>query len=614
MSSSGPATPNSDSRSGSASASRQRQLGEPPVGEPAQVVEHRLGGEALLDVVADAGLRVPPLGELAAAAAVLLHQRRHVGVGDPGEAERVEELVVQRDRGDPLLAPDHQRDPHQVVVDGVRQMIGGQPELSVAALEDHHVVAVVVGADLAADHVGEADPRAADAGGPEADHVGVARVQPGAYLVLRRVPPDRPVAVVAGERADRLLPRDARLCLLGRLEARVGLALPHQLPHVCLVDLRAGRLRVGTVRAPDGVRLVRRDAEVVEARLELCERPFLEPRLVGVLDAQQVHAAAVPGEVEVDAGGEDPADVQPAGRRRREPGDLGARRAASRAGYLAAQSAGDGRSAGKRESISSTLSMAQAYRSGRPVLTRSLAGRAASGSGRGAAGAPGSRRSARRPGREARTVAAARSRRPATRAAFAAAGRAAGSVARHARTMGASQGGQPVEVGVVGRLGPRYGRAVRGRPTASGRSRRRTRSTPSMSTSSAAFPGPAISAVLLMPTSVSTGPCASSTTLCGVTAWWARPASCSVASARARPRAIQPGCVGGSGPVSRDGRGQRRAAHQGARHPGLVAGRPGVGVDDRRDVRRRARPCREQRRRTGGGARPGRRLAAGRKP
>src|SRR3984957_21044999 len=33
-----------------------------------------------------------------------------------------------------------------------------------------------------------------------------------------------------------------------------------------------------------------------------------------------------------------------------------------RAGYLDSQCAGDGRSAGKRESISSTLSMAQAYR------------------------------------------------------------------------------------------------------------------------------------------------------------------------------------------------------------------------------------------------------------
>src|SRR5580658_10194997 len=35
-----------------------------------------------------------------------------------------------------------------------------------------------------------------------------------------------------------------------------------------------------------------------------------------------------------------------------------------RAGYLDSQCAGDGRSAGKRESISSTLSMAQAYRPG----------------------------------------------------------------------------------------------------------------------------------------------------------------------------------------------------------------------------------------------------------
>src|ERR1700722_3837072 len=55
-------------------------------------------------------------------------------------------------------------------------------------------------------------------------------------------------------------------------------------------------------------------------------------------------------------------------RMRSRPGGAGANRVTSapagsvRAGYLDSQCAGDGRSAGKRESISSTLSMAQAYR------------------------------------------------------------------------------------------------------------------------------------------------------------------------------------------------------------------------------------------------------------
>src|SRR6266404_6038498 len=71
--------------------------------------------------------------------------------------------------------------------------------------------------------------------------------------------------------------------------------------------------------------LIRSDAEVREARLELLQRAFLEPGLVGVLNPQQVDTAAVPGDVEVDAGGEDPADVQPARRAWREPGDLSRR-------------------------------------------------------------------------------------------------------------------------------------------------------------------------------------------------------------------------------------------------------------------------------------------------
>ena len=91
---------------------------------------------------------------LAPAAAFLLHQQGDVRVPDPREAERVEQLQVQWHRGDPLLAADDQGDPHQVVVDGVREVVGRQPRLGVAALQDHRVVAVVVESQLAADHVG----------------------------------------------------------------------------------------------------------------------------------------------------------------------------------------------------------------------------------------------------------------------------------------------------------------------------------------------------------------------------------------------------------------------------------------------------------------------------
>ena len=197
------------------------------------------------------------------------------------------------------------------------------------AFEDHHVVAVVVLGDLAADLVGVADPVAADARGPEADHVRVARGEPLRDLLDGRVPPDRPLAVVAGQRADRPLPLADRGELLLGGEARVGLALPHQFPDVGEVDLRAFGLGVGAVAA-GAVVLVRADAEVAERGLELARRAFLEPGLVGVLDADQVDTAGLVRDVLVDGRGEHPADVQPAGRAGREAGHFGARRQLTR--------------------------------------------------------------------------------------------------------------------------------------------------------------------------------------------------------------------------------------------------------------------------------------------
>src|SRR4029077_15846789 len=109
--------------------------------------------------------------------------------------------------------------------------------------------------------------------------------------------------------------------LLGR-EVHVGPALTEQFADVGQVGLRPRRLGVGTVAAGPVV-LVRADGEVLERLGELLGRALGEPGLVGVLQADQVDAAGLPGYVGVDRRREDAADREEAGRAWRDTGDLG---------------------------------------------------------------------------------------------------------------------------------------------------------------------------------------------------------------------------------------------------------------------------------------------------
>ena len=240
-------------------------------------------------------------------------------------AERGEQLLVQRHRADPLLAADDEGDPHEVVVDGVREVVGGQPRALVGRLEDHRVVAVGLVRELAPDGVGEADARArgGQVGGAEAHDVGITGRELGRDVLRCGVAPDRPRAVVAGGELGRLLAGGDVGELLLRREAGVGLPGAQELAHVGEVDLLARRLVVGPV-VPEPVGFVGGQVEVGEGARELLQRPLDLARLVGVLHAHEVDAAGVGGDIAVDHRDVHAADVHEPGRRRAEPRDLGA--------------------------------------------------------------------------------------------------------------------------------------------------------------------------------------------------------------------------------------------------------------------------------------------------
>jgi hypothetical protein len=66
---------------------------------------------------------------------------------------RIEELQVQRHAGDPLLARMTEVDPHEVVVDGVREVVRRQPRAGVGGLEEDDVVVVRLVLQPAADDI-----------------------------------------------------------------------------------------------------------------------------------------------------------------------------------------------------------------------------------------------------------------------------------------------------------------------------------------------------------------------------------------------------------------------------------------------------------------------------
>jgi hypothetical protein len=208
-----------------------------------------------------------------------------------------------------------------VIIDGVREVVGGQPRLLVTALQDDHVVAVVIHGQLAADGVSETHPHPGDPGRTEPDHVRRPGRQPFGHPLRIGIAPAGPLPVVPGQGARGPLPGGDLLELRPGREAQVRLVPAQQLADVGQVDLGPRRLRVRRVAAGPVV-FVRGDGEICERLGELRGGTLFDPGLVGVLQADQVDAAGVPGHIRVDGRRVHAADVQEARRARREPGDL----------------------------------------------------------------------------------------------------------------------------------------------------------------------------------------------------------------------------------------------------------------------------------------------------
>ena len=218
--------------------------------------EEREDGEAHLVAVA--------LRELAAARG--FEQQGQVGeFGLRGlPAESAVEQVVQRQRGEPLLAADDVGDLHQVIVHDVGQMVGRQ---CVGRLVEHLVVERR-GVDLhvAADQV--VHPHRLVGRHLEADDPLVAALDARPHLVgrqgERRGEPFAYRGVVGEGLAAFLVLRAQGVQLVGRVEGVVGPARVDELQGVFQVDFAPFALAVGGVGAALPDALVDMDAAPFE--------------------------------------------------------------------------------------------------------------------------------------------------------------------------------------------------------------------------------------------------------------------------------------------------------------------------------------------------------------
>ena len=210
------------------------------------------------------------------------------------ESQGLEQLNVEGQGGQPLIAPDHMSGAHQVVIHGMGKMIGGD-----AVGFQKNVVNVVFGdGQLSLHQVIELELVFNAAGGAETEHPGVSGVQLGLNVLQGAVPPDGVLAIIAGVFLVGFLGFPHGGQLFFGAEAGVCLALRNQLLGVDMVDVRPLTLAVGAVDALialHGGAFVKGNAVMLQGFDQHLHRTGNLPLGIGVLHPQEQYAAGLMG-------------------------------------------------------------------------------------------------------------------------------------------------------------------------------------------------------------------------------------------------------------------------------------------------------------------------------
>ena len=139
------------------------------------------------------------------------------------EAQRLEQLNVEGQAGQPFVAPDDMGGAHEVVIHGVGKVIGG----NAVGFEKHVIDVVLRNGQLALYQVVKFELPVNAALGTEPENPGISGSQLRLNVLHGTVAPDGVFSVVAGGLLVRLLlfPKGGQLVL--RAEAGVGFSLGH---------------------------------------------------------------------------------------------------------------------------------------------------------------------------------------------------------------------------------------------------------------------------------------------------------------------------------------------------------------------------------------------------
>ena len=210
------------------------------------------------------------------------------------EAQRLKQLNVEGQAGQPFVAPDDVGGAHEVIVHGVGEVVGG----NAIGFKEHVIDVVLRDGQLTLYQIVEFELAVNAALGTEPQDPRISGGQLCLNILHGTVTPDGVFAVVAGGLLVRFLffPKGGQLVLCA--EAGVGFALGHQLFGINVVNCGSLTLTVGAISAVVAVHggaFVKVDVVEFQGVDEHLHRTGNLPLGIGVLYPEVQHAAGLVG-------------------------------------------------------------------------------------------------------------------------------------------------------------------------------------------------------------------------------------------------------------------------------------------------------------------------------